>query len=115
MQGRARPSLAQLYNWRYTDLGDLPNVAQQPEYRAANPGLAFEYQLIDVPDGEESAPLPYFYQVRLVVATDAADRHTLQSSALTCCAECGRSATPCLHLLYTLASSVPAARQDHSP
>ncbi len=25
-QGRARPSLAALYNWRYDGLGDLPNV-----------------------------------------------------------------------------------------
>lgn len=26
-QGRARPSLARLYNWRYKELGDLPAVA----------------------------------------------------------------------------------------
>ena len=62
MQGRARPSLAALYNWRYEKLGDLPNVTRQPEYRIGNAGMAFDYQLIDVPDGEESAPLPYFYQ-----------------------------------------------------
>lgn len=63
VQGRARPSLARLYNWRYTGLGDLPNVSAQPEYLRANPGMAYEYQLLDVGDAEESAPLPYFYQV----------------------------------------------------
>ena len=26
LQGRARPTLAQLYNWRYRQLGNLPNV-----------------------------------------------------------------------------------------
>ena len=50
VQGRARPSLAKLYNWRYTDLGDLPNVVEGPEYRLANPGFAHEYQFISVPD-----------------------------------------------------------------
>lgn len=37
-QGRARPTLAKLYNWRYRALGDLPNVQEQPAFRAANPG-----------------------------------------------------------------------------
>lgn len=64
-QGRARPSLAALYNWRYRDLGDLPRVATQPAFLAANPGFAFEYQLIDVPDflGKgEIEPIAHFYQ-----------------------------------------------------
>ena len=30
VQGRARPSLAQLYNWRYRELGNLPNVRTLP-------------------------------------------------------------------------------------
>jgi intron-binding protein aquarius len=64
-QGRARPSIAALYNWRYRDLGDLPRVATQPAFLAANPGFAFEYQLIDVPDflgrGEHES-VPHFYQ-----------------------------------------------------
>lgn len=30
LQGRARPSLAQLYNWRYRQLGNLPNVLSDP-------------------------------------------------------------------------------------
>lgn len=37
-QGRARPPLAKLYNWRYRALGDLPNVQEQPAFRTANPG-----------------------------------------------------------------------------
>ena len=65
-QGRARPSLRALYSWRYEKLGDLEHVLRLPEFRYANPGFLFEYQLIDVPDylGQgETAPSPYFYQV----------------------------------------------------
>ncbi|KAG2495214.1 hypothetical protein HYH03_006820 [Edaphochlamys debaryana] len=65
MQGRARASLAKLYNWRYKALGDLPAVQQLPAFAQANPGFAFDYQLIDVPDymgRGESEPFPYFYQ-----------------------------------------------------
>ncbi|CAI8039366.1 RNA helicase aquarius [Geodia barretti] len=65
-QGRARPALCQLYNWRYKTLGDLPHVTEWPEYRVANPGFAFLYQLVDVGDLNgvgESEPTPYFYQV----------------------------------------------------
>jgi intron-binding protein aquarius len=64
-QGRARPALCQLYNWRYKTLGDLPHVMEWPEYRVANPGFAFLYQLVDVEDLNgvgESEPTPYFYQ-----------------------------------------------------
>ncbi|XP_041993479.1 RNA helicase aquarius-like [Salvia splendens] len=64
-QGRARPSLAQLYNWRYKDLGDLPNVRENHIFRRANAGFSFDYQLVDVPDYHgrgESAPSPWFYQ-----------------------------------------------------
>ncbi|RVW89793.1 Intron-binding protein aquarius [Vitis vinifera] len=39
-QGRARPSIAQLYNWRYRELGDLPYVKE----------------------AGETAPSPWFYQ-----------------------------------------------------
>ena len=68
MQGRARPSLAKLYNWRYEKLGDLPYVKTAPEFLRANPGFAHDFQFIDVPDYQghgESAPVPYFFQVRL--------------------------------------------------
>lgn len=64
-QGRARPSIAKLYNWRYRDLGDLPYVKEQIAFKMANAGFAHEYQLIDVPDFEghgESEPSPWFYQ-----------------------------------------------------
>eukprot|EP01071_Lankesteria_metandrocarpae_P005629 Lankesteria_metandrocarpae@DN4072_c0_g1_i1.p1 len=66
-QGRSRPSIASLYNWRYNSLGNLPVVEQREEYCTANAGLAFEYQFINVEDYEgrgESAPLPFFYQNR---------------------------------------------------
>ncbi|OAY64326.1 Intron-binding protein aquarius [Ananas comosus] len=64
-QGRARPSIAKLYNWRYRELGDLPYVLQEPIFHKANAGFSYEYQLIDVPDylGKgETAPSPWFYQ-----------------------------------------------------
>ncbi|CAL9183877.1 unnamed protein product [Musa hybrid cultivar] len=64
-QGRARPSIAKLYNWRYRDLGDLPYVREEVMFQKANAGFAYEYQLIDVPDylGKgETAPSPWFYQ-----------------------------------------------------
>lgn len=44
-QGRARPSIAKLYNWRYRDLGDLPHVSDLEPYRKANAGFAFTYQV----------------------------------------------------------------------
>ena len=65
-QGRARPTLAKLYNWRYEDLGDLPYVTTAPEFLRANPGFAHDFQFIDVPDYHgrgESEPVPHFYQV----------------------------------------------------
>lgn len=64
-QGRARPSIAKLYNWRYRDLGDLPYVKEEPIFHRANAGFSYDYQLIDVPDYQgrgESAPSPWFYQ-----------------------------------------------------
>lgn len=75
-QGRARASLANLYNWRYKKLGSLPHVLERPEFRMANAGLLYEYQLIDVGDFNgvgESEPTPYYYQnlaeAEYVVAT----------------------------------------------
>jgi intron-binding protein aquarius len=64
-QGRSRPSLARLFNWRYSGLQDLPQVTTHPEFRAANAGLRYEYQLVDVGDFHgrgEYEPSPYFYQ-----------------------------------------------------
>ncbi|KAI4358024.1 hypothetical protein L6164_001935 [Bauhinia variegata] len=64
-QGRARPSIAKLYNWRYRDLGDLPYVREGAIFHRANAGFSYDYQLVDVPDylGKgETTPSPWFYQ-----------------------------------------------------
>lgn len=64
-QGRARPSIAKLYNWRYRDLGDLPYVKEEAIFQRANAGFSYDYQLVDVPDylGKgETTPSPWFYQ-----------------------------------------------------
>ncbi|XP_049959812.1 RNA helicase aquarius [Schistocerca serialis cubense] len=64
-QGRARPSICNLYNWRYKKLGNLAHVETWPEYRVANPGFWFDFQLINVEDFNgvgETEPSPYFYQ-----------------------------------------------------
>lgn len=64
-QGRARPSIAKLYNWRYRDLGDLPYVKEGAIFKNANAGFSYDYQLVDVPDYHgrgETAPSPWFYQ-----------------------------------------------------
>lgn len=62
-QGRARPSIAELYKWRYQCLDDLPNVQTESEYLTANAGFKYEYQFIDVPDYKgqgEVQPSPHF-------------------------------------------------------
>ena len=64
-QGRARPTICDLYRWRYKNLQDLPHVVENENFKRANPGFRFEYQLIDVGDfnGQgESEPNPFFYQ-----------------------------------------------------
>lgn len=64
-QGRARPSIAKLYNWRYRDLGDLPFLKEEAIFNRANAGFAYDYQLVDVPDHNgkgETTPSPWFYQ-----------------------------------------------------
>jgi intron-binding protein aquarius len=60
--------MSKLYNWRYKNLGDLPTVIEPDEYKKANAGFTYDYQLINV--GEfmskgETEPVPYFYQVRI--------------------------------------------------
>eukprot|EP00741_Cyanophora_paradoxa_P007305 tig00001098_g7066.t1 len=65
LQGRARPSIADLYSWRYKFLGNLPNVHSDSQYRLANAGFAHDFQLIDVGPLNgvgESDPTPFFYQ-----------------------------------------------------
>ncbi|EAW13357.1 RNA helicase aquarius [Aspergillus clavatus NRRL 1] len=64
-QGRARPSIAELFRWRYQQLGDLPVVRTAQEYRQANAGFQYDYQFINVPDYQgtgEREPTPHFIQ-----------------------------------------------------
>ncbi|CRK91492.1 CLUMA_CG005158, isoform A [Clunio marinus] len=64
-QGRARSSICELYKWRYKKLDDLQHIREWSEYRKANPGFVFDYQLINVENYNgvgESEPNPYFYQ-----------------------------------------------------
>ncbi|ALC47310.1 CG31368 [Drosophila busckii] len=64
-QGRARSSICSLYKWRYKKLADLEHIFERAEYKQANTGLAYDYQLINVEDYKgvgESEPNPYFYQ-----------------------------------------------------
>ena len=64
-QGRCRPSIAELFQWRYPGLTNLPHLTQMPEFVRANAGLKYDYQFIDVPDyqgqGEREAS-PHFIQ-----------------------------------------------------
>lgn len=64
-QGRARPSIVELYKWRYQKLDNLPNVLTQPEFLHANAGFRYDYQFINVGDYKgkgESQPSPHFFQ-----------------------------------------------------
>lgn len=64
-QGRARPSLAALYQWRYSKLTSLPEVQQRDEFLKANAGFKYDYQFINVPDYKgrgEMEPTPHFIQ-----------------------------------------------------
>lgn len=64
-QGRARPSIAKLYQWRYPQLGNLPHVETAGEFITSNAGLKYDYQFIDVGDYKgkgEVEPVPHFIQ-----------------------------------------------------
>ena len=64
-QGRARPSIAELFRWRYSKLGNLPAVETEQEFKQANSGFQFDYQFINVPDYQgvgEREPTPHFIQ-----------------------------------------------------
>jgi intron-binding protein aquarius len=64
-QGRARPSIANLYRWRYKELSDLPVVTHDEMYIRANAGFRHPFQLINVEDFAEvgeSQPSPHFIQ-----------------------------------------------------
>ncbi|KAL5274552.1 AQR family protein [Megaselia abdita] len=64
-QGRARSSICSLYKWRYKTLNDLNHILNSDEYKRANTGFVYDYQLINVEDFKgvgESEPNPFFYQ-----------------------------------------------------
>lgn len=64
-QGRSRPSIAELFRWRYKELGDLPTVETAQEFQQSNAGFQFDYQFINVPDYQgngEREPTPHFIQ-----------------------------------------------------
>jgi len=65
MQGRSRSDIADLYNWRYNNLGNLGHVSTDDKFLSCNPGFVHTYQLINVDDFEgkgEYSPTPYYYQ-----------------------------------------------------
>lgn len=64
-QGRARPSIANLYRWRYPKLEDLADVRSRDEFSKANAGFKYDFQFINVPPYKgkgESEPTPHFIQ-----------------------------------------------------
>jgi intron-binding protein aquarius len=64
-QGRCRPSIAKLYQWRYPTLGNLPHVQESREFLTSNAGFKYDYQFINVPDYKgqgEREPTPHFIQ-----------------------------------------------------
>lgn len=64
-QGRARPSIARLYQWRYPKLDNLPDVSSNAEFQQANAGFKFDFQFINVPNYKgkgEMEPTPHFIQ-----------------------------------------------------
>ncbi|KAK1092380.1 hypothetical protein LTR48_004452 [Friedmanniomyces endolithicus] len=64
-QGRSRPSIAELYKWRYPLLTNLPFTSTARGFTRANAGFRHEYQFIDVGDYKgqgETEPSPHFIQ-----------------------------------------------------
>jgi intron-binding protein aquarius len=64
-QGRARPSIAELYQWRYPHLGNLSFVETGADFQTANAGFRYDYQFVNVPDYKgrgEAEPTPHFIQ-----------------------------------------------------
>ena len=65
LQGRTRPEIANLYNWRYESLGNLDSVLSTNIYINGNAGFVHTFQFIDVADYQgrgETCPSPFFYQ-----------------------------------------------------
>lgn len=62
-QGRCRPSIGNLFRWRYPGLRDLSFVVEDPSFSRANPGFLYTSQFVDTGEvSSESQPLPHFYQ-----------------------------------------------------
>ncbi|KAI5784028.1 P-loop containing nucleoside triphosphate hydrolase protein [Pyronema domesticum] len=64
-QGRARPSIANLYSWRYDNLSTLRALSSQPEFQRPNAGFAHDFQFINVGDYKgagEIEPQKHFVQ-----------------------------------------------------
>ena len=64
-QGRTRPEIADLYNWRYGNLGNLDHVSREEKFLLANAGFASTLQFINVENYNgkgETTPTAYFYQ-----------------------------------------------------
>ena len=53
-QGCGRPSLCQLYQWHYDNLGNLPyvyvHISNSPEYQLVTAGIQYDCQLINIED-----------------------------------------------------------------
>jgi len=58
-QGRCRPSLANLFAWKYPGLGNLPTVTTNPAYKAANTGFAHDFQVWHREEEKKHVPFPY--------------------------------------------------------
>ncbi|KAF3307750.1 hypothetical protein TWF173_002362 [Orbilia oligospora] len=64
-QGRARPSIASLYSWRYPGLGNLDYLSRSSEFLKANAGFRHELQFINIDNfrgNGEQEPFPHFIQ-----------------------------------------------------
>ncbi|EGC40086.1 hypothetical protein DICPUDRAFT_147081 [Dictyostelium purpureum] len=66
-QARSRPSISELFRWRYKGLQDLDIVKTNDYFKHANGGFAYDYQLINVEESDgfgngETEPTPHYYQ-----------------------------------------------------
>ena len=66
-QGRARPSICNLYRWRYKTLNDLPHILERSEFKKFNPGLAFDYQVINVADYQVKNIIVFLFHAYYVI------------------------------------------------
>lgn len=68
IQGRSRSEIANLFRWRYSNLGDFKHttaINQESLFNFGNAGFAYNFQFVNVDDYQgkgEFCPVPYFYQ-----------------------------------------------------